>query len=433
MRILHIVQRYWPAEGGAERHMAELSTRLARDGHDVTVLTTDALDIELFWNPSKRRVETYHEVRDEVEIIRLPVHHLPVAQLGYPAWRRLLWVLSKSRVTPVAAMERLSRYTPYVPDLRTWLGLNDEAFDLVAGMTICFEPLLSAGLAFARERGIPFVAYPLTHLGAGPAPGADALSSFYTMRHQVELVTESDGAILQTPTEQRFYVAQGLPPDRARVAGPGVNPDELLGGDETRFRATHGIAGPLVTAVGSMSFDKGTETLVEAVAQLWRGGSDVELVLAGAVLGPFQYFLDQLDPATRARIHLLGAIDEATKRDLLAATAVLAMPSRTDSFGITYLEAWLYGKPVIGAQVWGIDDVIDDGADGLLVPFGDADALAAAITRLLSDSTEAAAMGRRGQAKVYAHHTWEKKYEVTRALYGELVGGRDWENRRLED
>ncbi len=41
------------------------------------------------------------------------------------------------------------------------------------------------------------------------------------------------------------------------------------------------------------------------------------------------------------------------------------MPSRTDSFGISYLEAWLYGRPVIAARTWGVMDLIDEGHDGL--------------------------------------------------------------------
>ena len=57
MRILHIVQRYWPAYGGAEAYLGELSARLAADGHQVTVATTDALDFELFWNPGARRID----------------------------------------------------------------------------------------------------------------------------------------------------------------------------------------------------------------------------------------------------------------------------------------------------------------------------------------------------------------------------------------
>ncbi|MCS7226993.1 MAG: glycosyltransferase, partial [Gloeomargarita sp. SKYB31] len=197
MRILHIIQRYWPARGGAEIHLHEISARLAAEGHRVTVATTDALDFELFWDPSRRWIREPEGYQDGVRILRFPVRHLPFPQLAYPAWRRLLWILSALRPIPVSLIQRLARYTPWVPDLWRWLDQTDEPFDLVAGMTICFEPLLEAGLRFARRRGIPFVIYPLTHLGAGPQPGVDALSRFYTMRHQVALVRASDAVVAQ--------------------------------------------------------------------------------------------------------------------------------------------------------------------------------------------------------------------------------------------
>ncbi len=423
MRILHIIQRFWPAIGGAEGHLAELSYRLAAAGHQVTVLTTDALDFELFWDPRRRRVDRPTDWHRNVLILRCPVRHLPLPQVSYPAWRRLLWTLSRAGAADAAALLRLARFTPWIPDLWHWLETTAEPFDLVAGMTICFEPLLDAGLRFARRRGIPFVAYPLTHLGAGPAPGRDPVSSFYTMRHQVASVVGSDAAVLQTPTEWRFYVERGLSPNRAFVAGPGVDPAEVLGGDAARLRAAQCIAGPLVLALGSMSYDKGTVHVVEAARRLWQDGQAFELALAGALLAPFRRYLERLPAADRQRIRVLGAVDEPTKRDLLAAADVVAMPSRTDSFGITYLEAWLYGKPVIGAQAWGVADVIQDGVDGVLVPFGDVPALACALAYLLAHPDEAQAMGRRGRDKVYAHHLWEHKYAITRALYGQLVAG----------
>jgi glycosyltransferase involved in cell wall biosynthesis len=111
-------------------------------------------------------------------------------------------------------------------------------------------------------------------------------------------------------------------------------------------------------------------------------------------------------------------VDDATKRDLLAACTMLVTPSRVDSFGIAFLEAWLYRKPVIGSTAWGMADVVSAGADGLLTPFGDVDALAAAIARLLHDPALAERLGAAGEAKVYAQHTWAQKYAMLAELYG---------------
>lgn len=421
MRVLHLIQRYWPARGGAESHLAELSERLVADGHDVTVATTDALDFELFWMPQRRRVGSPQERHNGVRIVRWPVRHLPLSGLAYPALRRLLWFLSAVPPLPVQPSFRLARLTPWVPDLWRWLETTDETYDLVAGMTICFEPLLEAGLRFARRRGVPFVAYPLTHFGAGPRPGHDGLSRFYTMRHQIALVQASDAVVAQTETERRFFEGRGLLADRIIVAGPGVDPVAVLGGNGERFRSRHGVHGPLVASVSSMSYDKGTVHLVEAARALWHAGRQVDLVLAGTLLEPFRHYLGTLPEADRSRLRVLGSIDDVEKRDLLAAADIFAMPSRTDSFGIVYLEAWLYRKPVIGARTWGVTDVILEGHNGRLVPFGDVPALAQTIAGLLDDPDSRLALGSEGERGVRLSHTWDLKYAAVRDLYQRLA------------
>jgi glycogen(starch) synthase len=474
MRILHIIQRYHPAVGGAEIYMREISEHLAAGGHQVTVLTTDALDFELFWIPDRRRIAEREGQHEGVRILRFPVRHLPGCPLMYSAWRRLLWLLSSVRPIPASWLAWLARYTPWVPDLYRWLETTQEPFDLVAAMTICYEPLLEAGLRFAQRRGIPFVAYPLTHLGAGAAPASDALSRFYTMRHQVAVVRGSDAVITATPAEKAFYEQRGVPGERIVVAGPGIEPAAVLGGDGGRFRDAQEIHAPLVVSIAPMSYDKGTMHLVEAVLRLRQGGCAVELALAGPILAPFRRYLAQMkegaphgattngcafarssavrrylaarghERAPRGAttnkdeasplvvppsgglswLHILGPVSEETKRDLLAAADLFAMPSRTDSFGIVYLEAWLYGVPVIGARVWGVCDVIHDGEDGLLVPFGDVPALAAAIERLLDSPQTREEMGARGRRRVYAEYMWSQRHALISLLYANLVTGR---------
>jgi len=72
------------------------------------------------------------------------------------------------------------------------------------------------------------------------------------------------------------------------------------------------------------------------------------------------------------------------------------LPSRTDSFGLVLLEAWQHGKPVVVANVGGPADLVTHGVDGLQAPWGDVDALAAALRRVLCDRV----------AKVATHYTW---------------------------
>jgi len=424
VRVLHVSQRYWPAVGGAEAYLAEISQRLVLSGHQVTIATTDALDIELFWNSKRRRVACSEEEHRGVRILRFPVRHLPLVDITYPALRRLLWLGSRSRVVPLTLHHRFARFTPWVPALWQWLRATRDQFDVVAATTICFETLVEAGLWFARRHGVPFVVHPLTHLGAGASPGEDNLSRFYTMRHQVALSRASNAVVAMTPSEQHFYLNKGVSQERLVVIGPGVNPADVLGGDGARFRSRHGLTAPIVACLSTLTYDKGSMHLVEAMRRLWLSGREVHLVLAGATLESFRQYLAVLPEDDRHRLHVLGPIEDSEKRDLLAAADIFVMPSRTDSFGIVYLEAWLYGKPVIGARTWGVCDVIRDGVDGILVPFGATDELAESISHLLDIPERSKAMGRAGREKVLEQFTWDHQYPPVHELYQSLAAKR---------
>jgi glycosyltransferase involved in cell wall biosynthesis len=110
-------------------------------------------------------------------------------------------------------------------------------------------------------------------------------------------------------------------------------------------------------------------------------------------------------------------VSEEEKRDLLAAAGVVAMPSRSDSFGIVFLEAWLYSVPVVGAAAGGIPEVISDGQDGYVVPFGDVDTLSQRLARLLAEPALARRMGEVGRCKTLAQHTWDHVYARVKPRY----------------
>jgi len=421
VRILHLSQRYYPAVGGAEIELIKISDYLAAAGHEVVVATSDALDFELFWDPAARRLADRRGEHNGVQIVRFPVRHLPASQLAYRAIRRLMLEISRLKPLPTALPMHLANYTPWVPELSKWIKNQAGSFDLVAGMNITYERFLADGYRLARHLEVPFVSYPLTHLGSGQRPASDRMSQYYTMRHQLKLVKASTAVVAQTPAEKLFYEDIGMPANKIIVGGPGVAPTDVEGGDGQRFRSRHGISDPIVLSVGVMSLDKGTVHLVEAMRRLWQEGRKVVLVLIGHPLPEFEAFLRQIPAGDRERIRYLGPVADSEKKDALAATNLFALASRAESFGIVYLEAWLYGVAVIGAQTWGVSDIIENGHDGLLVPFADVPALTLAIEHLLDHPQEAAAMGERGRQKVLSAHTWEIKCRLILDLYQSLV------------
>jgi glycosyltransferase involved in cell wall biosynthesis len=416
LRFLHVIQLYHPVKSGAARFFEEIGARLAAEGHDVIALATDAYDLEHLWLAGRRRVEAPTELHRGVRIVRLPIRRMPGPPVLYPALRRLMAEISR---VPGSAplLRRLAQLTPRMPGVAGWLARNGP-FDMIHAANITLDFAILPALNYARRHNLPFVCTPFVHLGE---PGDRALLRYYAMRHHIELLRASDRVITMTDLEAEFLASQGIARERLRRVGVGVEPAELAGGDPARFRATYHVQEPLVLYIGALARDKGAIDTVEALRQLWRAGSKATLALIGAPLAHFSSYYEQLPGEVRERIRLLPYAPDEVKRDALAAANLLALPSRTDSFGIVLLEAWCYGVPVIGARAGGVPDVITDRRDGLLVPYGDVPALAAAIQRLLDNPAEAERLGAAGRAKVQRELTWERVYETARGVYAEVV------------
>ena len=421
--LLHVIQRYYPYVGGSEAYFGVLSERFAARGDRVTVYTTDAWDLEHFWAPGKRTIDWGGEAREHrgVRVRRFAVRRPPFWRLGYPVTRRLMTHFSD---LPLPGGEAILRgaggLSPWVPSLDRALDGDGERFDLVHSANIALESLILAAERYSRRRDVPLIVTPFVHVGED---GDRRVLKYYSMRHQLGVLHRAQAVVAQTPREYRFLAERGVPEGRLHLVGAGVDPAAVTGGDGAAFRERHGITGPIVAIIGTTAHDKGTPHLVEALRALWREGREATLVIAGPPMEHFVRYFAALPAADRAHCRFLGFISDDEKRDLLAATDLFAMPSRTDSFGIVYLEAWCCGVPVIGARAGGVPDVIADGEDGLLVPFGDVAALTSAVRALLDDRALAARLGARGRAKTLERFTWDRVVAAFARIYDAAIGG----------
>jgi glycogen(starch) synthase len=409
MKCLHVIHRYWPARGGSEKFFMELSERLAADGNRVTVFTTDAIDIQHYWLGGKERIDRPFETHKGVDVVRFNVRR-------FPKHPQVLRVLSK--LPGLGAKSTFSFPSPLVPGMlrRT---RTDEKFDIVHATALPYDSILYTAGRIASRQGIPLVISPFFHLGESEN---DDVSRHYTRPHQMRLVKSADRVFVQTDIERRFLENSGYPADKIVLLGMGINPGELEGGRGERFRDRYHITGPIVCYIGPKTYDKGTFNLVRAMQSLWQGGNPSTLVLAGADIEDFNRFHESLPQKVKSKCLMLEFVDDETKLDLLDACNMLVLPSRSDSFGIVFLEAWFYGKPVVGARAGGIPGLVREGVDGLLFPFGDEKELALSIQKLLLDRTEADRLGEEGRNRVLSEFTWDRKYQVVKELYGELTG-----------
>jgi len=106
---------------------------------------------------------------------------------------------------------------------------------------------------------------------------------------------------------------------------------------------------------------------------------------------------------------------------LLARSAIVLVPSRTEPFGNTAVEGLLAGRPVVASDVQGLAEIIDSGRTGLLVPPGDAAALAGAVAKLLDDPDLAARLaeaGRRDAEERFSPATYQQAIREALAALG---------------
>jgi len=124
-------------------------------------------------------------------------------------------------------------------------------------------------------------------------------------------------------------------------------------------------------------------------------------------------------------VYFHGKIPYEAVPAAMAQCDIIVMPSRdaSETLGIAALEAQAMGVPVIATEIGGIPEAVQDGVGGLLIPPGDAEALAAALLRLARDSALRARLGRQGRAFIAAHFDWERTLDAMEAVYRRVVGG----------
>jgi glycosyltransferase involved in cell wall biosynthesis len=202
----------------------------------------------------------------------------------------------------------------------------------------------------------------------------------------------------------------GIDPAEVRLAAAEPSPIELPGG-------------PLVVAVGRLSDQKNPLLLVRSAEAVAREVPNAQFAWVGdGDLRP-----DVEDAIARAGLQDRWTITGwlANPYPVLARASVFVLPSRYESFGYVTLEAMVLGRPVVATDVAGSRDLVASGETGLLVPEGNADALAGAITGVLRDPSKAARFGNAGTARASSFSRERmslKMLDVYRDVAGDSLG-----------
>jgi len=368
------VQRYYPAVGGAEEMTRIVSEALVGKGFGVDVYTTTAIeqeDLQAFG-----RGAAAVDVINGVRVFRYPVSPLPIPRFV------------------IRAVDGLSIYPPGPYSWGMLKQLATGAYDVV--VSSCFPNTYNYfAWLFSRLRGKGLVFYPLSHFD----------DRYHFDRSSLYAIMRGAGAVVaNTQFEANEYIRRGVRRENVFVSGACVEPDKYVR-VESRIKEEHS-ASRMVLFTGRKEKGKGVGVFLNAAAELSAKHADWLFVLAGPETKGYKREF-QAKAESNRRVVSFGSVSEREKLSLLSACDVLVLPSTIESFGIVYLEAWMYEKPVIGVRRGVSSEVISDGKDGVLVSPGDHRAVSGAIERLLADPEMGRRMGVAGRKKVLARFTPE--------------------------
>jgi glycogen(starch) synthase len=364
--------------GGISPHVEGLATSLVEQGHDVAVLTLHHPDV-----PDDADHQGVRVLRARADLPWLP-EDLFVARMA-TANHHL-----------VALTERLDGWRPDLVHAHDWLVAW-------AGDTLCTlwdRPLVAT--IHATERG---------RQGGHVPPGQPAAIN------SIEwwLTYESRRVITCSRFMQEEVLhAFSLPPAKVDVVPNGVDPDEWApppgiartGGDD-----------PVIVAWGRVQYEKGFQTLIQALPEVRLSVPGVRAVIAGK-----GGYLEEL----RALAHRCGVADivefpgfvpDDDLKRMLHEAACAVIPSSYEPFGIVALEALAAGAPLVASRAGGLGEVLEDTGAATLFNPGDAGALAGALRRLLHDPVLALQQQAVGFRLLAERYTWDAIAQATVPVY----------------
>jgi glycosyltransferase involved in cell wall biosynthesis len=225
---------------------------------------------------------------------------------------------------------------------------------------------------------------------------------------------------------KRFVVdAVGVSSERVRVVHNGiaaqtsVSPENLL---RARLELNIRAGERVVTVVGSLYPVKGHTYLLQAAPEILRSCPAAVFLIAGRGDCEAELRAQARELGVEERVRFLGLRQDIPI--LLALGDVFVQPSLSEGLSIAILEAMAAGRPVVTTRVGGNPELVVDGQTGVLVDAANAEALATAVTRVLSDQAEGRRLGANGLARVRSAFSIDGMVAQYEAIYHAVAGRR---------
>lgn len=398
MKILMLTWEYPPrVVGGIARVVHDLSHRLIKDGHEVTVVTYKEGNVEDF------------EDDNGVKVYR--VNNYMINPNNF-----IDWIMQLNFNLISKATEIINKEGPFdVIHAHDWLvayaakTLKDSFKTPIIATIHATEAGRNSGIHDEVQRYINDTEWMLTY-------------------ESTEVIVNSN--YMKSELQRLF----GLPYEKINVVPNGVNLN-LYNGVEKDYNFRRQYAADnekIILYVGRLVYEKGIQNLIAAMPKVLNGYHDSKLIIAGK-----GGMIDELRDEVRRlnienKVYFTGYLnlDQVTKMYKCADVAVF--PSTYEPFGVVALEGMLSGTPVVVSDVGGLNEIVQHRENGMKSYAGNPNSIADSILELLYNPGLGAEVSRAAKAKVKAQYNWNKIAQDTHFIYQKAICQTMAEKQRRE-
>lgn len=388
MKILMLTWEYPPRiVGGIARVVHDLSKRLIKDGHEVTVVTyRDSADVPEYEND--KGVNVYR------------VDNYMIHPNNFIDWIMQLNFNMLSKATEIINKEGGFDVIHAHDWLVTYAAKSlKNAYDIPIVVTIhATEAGRNSGIHDETQRYINDTEWLLTY------EATEVIVNSNYMKNEI----------------QRLF---GLPFDKINVIPNGINLSNFTGIErDYDFRRQYAMDNEkIILYVGRLVYEKGVQHLIAAMPKILSNYNDAKLIIAGRGGMMDELRAEASNLGLNDKIYFTGYLNSKQVQKMYKCADVAVFPSTYEPFGIVALEAMLAGVPTVVSDVGGLDEIVTHGVDGMKSYAGNANSIADSVTALLYDHQLATNVSKKAKQKVKDQFNWEKIAQDTHFTYEKAI------------
>ena len=387
MKVLMLTWEYPPrVVGGIARVVNDLSKRLIKDGHEVTVVTY------------REGNAPYYELDKGVNVYR--VDNFMINPNNF-----IDWIMQLNFNMIAKASEIIQKKGKFdVIHAHDWLVAYaaktlKQSYDIPLVSTIhATEAGRNSGIRGAEQKYINDTEWMLTY-------------------ESTEVIVNSN---YMKGELQRLF---GLPFEKINVVANGVNLLSFSGIEKDyEFRRRFAMDNEkIILFMGRLVYEKGVQHLIGAMPKILEGYHDAKLVIAGR-----GGMLDELKSEAEAlglgeKVYFAGYVNGKDVNKLYKVADISVFPSTYEPFGIVALEAMLAETPVVVSDIGGLNEIVQHRENGMKCYAGNSNSIADSILELLYNPGLCSSIVKKAKAKVRNEYNWNKIAQDTHFIYQKAI------------